>query len=76
MSDGPNINPVLDPKPEPDANLTFQEVMILKQFLEKGTRTEGFFLDVETKSIKYLHAKLENLITAVIKLNEDEKKES
>jgi hypothetical protein len=48
--------------------MTFQDLVILKQFLEKGFR-ENFFSEQEIPGAKYEHEKLSNIIKQVLKKN-------
>lgn len=72
---GPDVSPLTNPQPDPNSTLTLQEVVCLKQFLEKGIRTDNFFFDSEKKVAIFIQKKLENIITETMKLiNEDNKK--
>lgn len=64
MSEGPDINPVFNPKHQSD-QITLHEAIILKQFIEKGIRTEEFFLPIERCEMEFLRLKLENIIEVV-----------
>ena len=48
--------------------LSLQDLMVLKQFLEKGFREESFFMKTEKQGLLILHQKLDNIITNVIKI--------
>ena len=48
--------------------LSLQDLMVLKQFLEKGFREEGFFFETEKQGLLILHQKLNNIITNVIEI--------
>ena len=50
--------------------LTFQDLVILKQFLEKGFR-ENFFSQQELNGAKHEHTKLSNIIQEVLAKNKD-----
>ena len=60
---------------ETDGTLTFQDLVILKQFLEKGFR-QNFFSQQEIPGAKHEHTKLSNIIQQVLNRNkgEDESK--
>ena len=47
--------------------LSLQDLMVLKQFLEKGFREE-FFSEPEKQGLLILHQKLGNIITDVIEM--------
>ena len=58
------------------SSLNFQDLVILKQFIEKGFR-ENMFNNHEKKGVSILHEKLGNTINHIItKANESNAKDS
>lgn len=45
--------------------LTIKDIVLLKMFLEKGTR-ENIFLETEKPSVTMVHTKLTNLVNEVM----------
>ena len=53
--------------PHVDENvLDFRDICVLKNFLEKCKRTDGFLQHAEENTVEILHKKLENVITRTI----------
>jgi hypothetical protein len=51
-------------------SLSLKDLMIVKMFLEKGTR-ENLFLETEKMSVKIVHTKINNLINDVYKRQQE-----
>ena len=54
------------------SSLNIKDIVLLKMFLEKGTR-ENLFLETEKFSVSIIHTKLTNLVNEVAKKQEEEK---
>ena len=64
--DGPKDNPEFS---EENMNaLTFKDLLVLKQFIQKGIR-ENLFLQNELMAIKILLVKLDNICKIVVENN-------
>jgi len=63
-------NPTNQSPVSQDNTLTFQDLVILKQFLEKGFR-ENFFNNQEKGGAVHLQTKLSNIIQEVLARNID-----
>lgn len=55
------------------SSLNIKDIVLLKMFLEKGTR-ENLFLETEKLSVTIVHTKLTNLVNEVAKKQEEERK--
>jgi hypothetical protein len=53
---------------DPTHNLYFQDIVVIKHFIEKAFR-EKFFHDQEIKGMEKIHQKLENIIGQAISDN-------
>lgn len=69
-------NSPIEPQNSPEMNtLTFQDLVILKQFIEKGMRS-AVFMDQEKNALKILHKKIDNILLHAIELEKFKNKET